>query len=162
MVIIGLRPCSWQIICLLCSRTSTPRLPIRRMSYGGYYRIMFCNSRQKTYKKSSLIRTAKERLEQSVKPRRKTWWILKVSICWVLVASLTADKHHRHQVNDRILQKGPFASPPAATSENQVFAGTVHQLLAQSRPLLNQHSAHPLMTKHTYSRMRFWMQNETK
>lgn len=75
--------------------------------------------------------------------------------------SSTTDRRHRCQVDDRILQKGPFASPTVSTSENEVFAGAEHQFLARSQ-LLNPYSAHLLKTKHMCSRILFWIQNETK
>ena len=80
VVMIGLRPCLRQIIYLLYSQMSTPRLLTRKMSYGGCYHITSCNSRQKTYRKSFLIRTARERLGQSITTRWKIRWILKVAI----------------------------------------------------------------------------------
>jgi hypothetical protein len=76
--------------------------------------------------------------------------------------SLATDGQPRHQVDDRIPQKGPFTSPTVPTSESEVFAGTEHQFLGQNQAFLNSYSACPLKIKHMCSRMRFWIRNGTK
>lgn len=56
---------------------------------------------------------------------------------YLLVASRVTDGHHRHQIDDRILQNAPFAPPTIQTSENKVFTGTEHQFLAPGRAFSN-------------------------